>query len=698
MNKFIFLVMLLASIVVQAGDITVKNGELMRKGKPFFPIGFVSALKDQWLQESKAVGMNSVHSEFSIIQVMPDSEKASEKGLKYISDCQKMTKRNDMVFFTLLTGHYIPGWLGKIAGPHPVNAKGEKIGFWFPHSIHNAKYRKALETFWTIVAKKVGNDPNVVYVSWNEPAYGLDHTPDAIDAYRKAMIQKYGNIDKFNKAMETNFKDFKSIIPPESPDKQRRYWYKWFCYNQQAFADFFQWQRNIFKKYGGDVAMSGKNPVQALTGDSLYCNDIALLTAVQDIPGCDLYNGSLFHYRNGMEIMRSLNPLGPVVSYETRPQYGIPPLKPNLAALQLFAQILGGCRGMFFYSHGKGDGFGFDSDKATPPLVRAELTRLFKLINKYQSIFASPRKKAEIAVLVSNPSTVHYAFAATGAGRDKYTKRLTNTYDLVRNQHFAVDFISDRQLKAKLDKYKLLVVPSLSILSESNLDLVAKFHRNGGKILAFGGSFARDEVFALCPVPSFLGIKSRGAAPWNRGQMRLTEVISSLNPYFLTEITVQSPEQVNPLPMEKAIPGYLPQTGLKDSIVLVGNQDAYPSVIQSNDKQVVYCAFDSLYGEGLSRLIGGIVSDKLGMAREISIKRQGENFEALEIISALNVDRTLLLGNAGPNPGTYSAVLDSHYTGKLTSIVNGQVYDVKDGNFNITLPGYGYDILTVTGK
>lgn len=36
----------------------------------------------------------------------------------------------------------------------------------------------------------------------------------------------------------------------------------------------------------------------------------------------------------------------------------------------------------------------------------------------------------------------------------------------------------------------------------------------------------------------------------------------------------------------------------------------YPSVIQSTDGQVIYCAFDSLYDTGLSDLLGGPMERK----------------------------------------------------------------------------------------
>lgn len=683
-----------------ASRMKVVNGEIKMGEQAFFPLGFVFGVTEEALDKAKSVGMNSVHQEYSIRDVFPHSENAvSEKGLQKIKRLHKIIKKKGMTFFPLLTGHYIPGWLSQKAGQRPVDINGEKIGLWFKHSIHDPVYKKGLENFWTTVAKEVGEDPNAgAFVTWNEPAYGLDATSCALSEYKKAMQKQYHTIQAFNKAMNTSFESFGNISPPKMPDENRKFWYEWFCYNQKAFADFFKWQRKIFKKYAPQANLSGKHPVFALTGDALMVNDIPLQAMSQDVYGCDAYNGSLFHYRDVMEAARSFNPYGPVISYETHGQKGIPPLKPQHAALQLFVQILGGCRGIFFFAAGNVPGFGFFSDKATPHKVRAEYMRLFKLINSNQAVFACSRKKAQIAVLLSNPSIIHYGSNPDDSKKAEYTKRLSQTYDLIRNQHFAVDFIADSQLKDKLKKYKLLVIPSFSILSESDLKLVEQFYRKGGKIIAFGKSFERDEYFQKRSVPAVLGLNKREPAPWKRSQMRLVEVAPKLQTYFLTELIVQAPERVNPLPMKQLIPGYIPKTNLKKHIWLAANQDAYPSVIQSTDKQIIYFAFDSLYSEGLSCLIGGIIKESFKISQEVSIKRNGAFAQALELMSAINENddfKVFLFANCGPNPGCWNVNIYKQKSVEMKNIVDGRKYYIKDGKFSFSLRAYGYAVFVI---
>lgn len=682
----------------EAGRMENVDGRLFFRNRPFFPVGLVFGRTDADMQNAKASGFNSIHQEYSLRDVLPDGpEKIDAKGVRRIRDLHETARRNGMVLFPLLTGHYIPGWLNKTGRP-PVDRNGRPVGLWFRFSMHNPVYRNALETFWRTVAKEVGGDPNsALFVSWNEPAYGLDASPEALAAYRAAMKKEYGQIAAFNAAMGSAFDSFDAVVPPAAPDENRKFFYHWFRYNQKAFADFFAWQRSILRAEAPEMRLSGKHPVSALLGDALQVNSIPLQAATQDIYGCDAYNGSLLHYRDAMEAARSLSGGGPVVSYETHAQKGIPPLKPDHAALQMFVQILGGCRGLFFFCNGQQPQFGFYNEKATPPEVRGELERIFRLINVNQALFSLPRAGADIAVLLSDAASLHYGSDPEPSKRDEYTKRVSQTYDLIRNQHFAADFITERQLAEKLDSYELLVVPSRSILTDSELALVAEFLKRGGKLLVFGKAFDRNEFFEPRELPKLLGISKREPAPWNRGQMRLAEVDPELAGMFPTEIIVQEPERVNPLPMEQAIPGYIPKSRLDSHITLAANQDAYPSIVMSNDGQVVYCAFDSLYSTELSGLIGGIVERKLGIPREMRITRPGSPDEAVELLSAVNRqgdEVALLFANSGARSGTWEIALPGIPDGDWRDVAGGRPVTVKGGRFTLTLPPYGYAALT----
>ena len=680
-------------------SLKIENRTITRDGKPFFPLGLVFGITGEELEQAKAVGMNSVHMEYSMLDLFPNGPELSQEGVERIRRYHANAREHDMVLFPLLTGHYIPGWLGAKAGPAPTTVSGERVGLWFPHSMYNPEYRKALENFWKSAMEAVGDDDRIgAFVLWNEPGYGLDATEYAVAAFRQAMRGKYGDIAAFNAACRTDFADFDAIVPPRNQEENRNFFYEWFTYNQQAQADFFQREADFIKSVAPNVRVTNKHPIQSLSGDTHYCNDIVLQSAYQDLFGCDFYGGSIPYFRNVMELARSLNRQGPVISYETHAQKSMPQLVPGMAVLELFAQVIGGCRGMFLFCAGdENEVFGLFNRKATPEPVFQEMVRFFKLVNGNQAVFAAPRRPAKIAVLLANPSVVHYGGASDPTSRDDYAKRVNQVYDLIRNQHFAVDFISDRQFAEKLGQYELLVIPSRSILSNDNLARLGEFHRNGGKILAFGGSLARNEAFEEIAPPAFLGISERKPSPWNRGAMRLTEVSRELVPFFRTELIVQNPEIVNPVPLETLIPGYTAKTDTGAVKWLAANQDAYASIVQSSDGRVVYCAFDSLYSEGLSALIGGIVAQTLGMEQEISAVRVGERAEALEILSAVSDTpelEVLMLANAGPQAGRYRIRTGSG-AGVWQDLASGAEYSAdSDGAFEMEFPAYGYAVLT----
>ncbi|MFA5206275.1 MAG: cellulase family glycosylhydrolase [Lentisphaeria bacterium] len=672
---------------------------LRRDGKPFFPLGFVFGADAASLKAARDLGMNSVHIDYSPAELFPASPDAVNPAeLAKLRERHRVIAANGLTFFPLLTGHYLPNWLYQAAGGPPKDGNGKPVGLWFPLSLHDPVYLDLLHRYWQLIATEFGSDPNAyAFVSWNEPGYGLDATPAALRAFRAAMRRDYGTLDAFNQAMGTRFTAWDAIQPPRTPDENRAYWYPWVRFHQQSFADFFGAERRFFKTFAPEARLSGKHPVTVLTGDALYCNDVPLQAATQDLYGCDLYNGSITHFRDSMEAARSLSGGGPVISYETHPQAGLKPLHPGLASLQLMAQIIGGCRGIFYFDwDASNPEFGFNNDTATPPPVRAELTRLFQLVNSHQGAFASARPPAEIAVLVSNPATIHYGTGPDPAARDEYTRRLAQTYDLLRNQHFAVDFIADSQLDSRLAGYRLLVLPSLSILDPAGLAAVERFQKHGGKLLAFGDALARDERFAPIPPPAVLGLKSRAPAPWNRGMMRLVEAPSELAPWFRGELTVQKPEIVNPAPSDTR--PLLPGETVKVQVgagPLVANQDAYPSVLVTADGAVVYCAFDSLYSDGLSRLVAGLLATQFNLHPELSVTRGGD--ETPEALTARTVgeDGTVYywFANAGPNAAAWQCRLPDGYTGRLTDLVSKGQTIVAQGAFTLKLPAYGYAIL-----
>ena len=676
--------------------LSVRDGAITKGNAPFFPIGFVlDGRDDAAMERAKSYGANSLHTEYSILDLFPDSpDNVAAAGLNKVKSVHSQAAAHGLTLFPLLTGHYIPDWLRKQAGGPPLDAAGNTVGVWFEFSIHDPVFLSLLSRFWTTVASTVGQDPNTgAFVMWNEPCYGLDSTPGALKAYRTWLEKRYHAVADLNVDFNSRFASFSEVVPPASPDAGRAAWYGWGLFNQEAFADFFVNEARIFHSTAPLAKMTNKHPATALQGGSINCNDVVLQDASQDIYGCDRYDSSIYELRDSMELARSLNRKGPVISYEWNPQRAIPPRKAGPSAIQFMAQIIGGVRGLFYYCFDGDPDFAFEAE-GTSPEVREAISKLFRLVRDRPDVFAAPRRSAEIAVLLSTPSTIHYGLGPEPSLRDEYTKRVADTFDLLRNQHFAVDFISDRQFaEGKLSRYKLLVIPSLSILPADHLQEIERFQSAGGKLLAFGRTFERDERFNVIPPPVLLGLKSRGPAPWNRGQMYIVGTVPEMVPFFETELIVQNPEQIDPLPRERSIPGTLLHTQGSHEW-LAASQDGLPCIVASADGKTVYCSFDSFYGEGLSTLVAGIVETQMGLEREFSAKDGGR--EAVELLSAIHTTtegEVLLVANSSAAGGRWKCRMNGLGNTSLKSIITGKITHCESGVFDLALPPYGYEVL-----
>jgi len=687
----LILIMCFATVVSAQNRLEVKDGRFYKDGKPFYPFGYVFGRTDEDMELNKKAGGNSLHTEYSFVDFYPDSSSLSKKGLESVKSIYETTNRHNITYFPLLTGHYIPGWFAQKMASNgaggPVDVNGEPIGLWFQYSLHDPDFKSLLKTFWTDAATNFGADKNTgAYVLWNEPGYGLDATKYSIIDFKDYLKSKFNTIDNLNNVLGTKLNSFDEVYAPKAPDNNRKYWYEWVYYNQKSFADFFKEEAKIIKSIAPNALITNKNPVFAISGDGMQANNIPMQAEYQDFYGCDMYNGSVFRFRNTFEIARSLSRKSPVVTFETHQQRGLDEKDANLAISQLVAQIIGGCRGMMYFASGNEGDWGIFSDKANPPAVREKIINLGNQINANLDVFSAKIEDGNIAILYSNHSVIQYGTNHNRMERYDYQNKLEELYNMIRNRHYAVDFIADVHLKTYLKNYKVLVIPSYSILSDEELKEVANFHKNGGKIIAFSHSLEKTPYFENAPIPSFYGLKSRGVAPWNAGHIVLVDPIDELKEYMPIEITCQAPEIVDGLPMETNIPGYIVKTENKQTS-LVASQDVFPSVICSNDGQVVYCAFESTNSEGLSLLLDGIITKVLKVEKEISVTNSNK-IEATNVMTSISDatdKKVLMILNTGKNSGEYTFKLPSVIDAKGKNVINNKTVNIRNGAFRLKM-------------
>ncbi|MBQ0106143.1 MAG: beta-galactosidase [Armatimonadetes bacterium] len=703
MKTFIFLILFILLTIMSVclcaeNRLKPENGRFYRDGKPFFPFGYVFGRTDEDMKRLKKAKANSVHTEFSFFDLYPENENVSEQGIESVRDIFVNAQNNNLIYFPLLTGHYIPGWFSEKMKDHetPKDINGNPIGIWFVYSLHDRDFKNLLHDYWKVSAKEYASFDNVgAYVLWNEPGYGLDATSYSLADFRTYMKDKFITLGNLNSTCGTAFASFNDIYVPKTSQENRAYWYEWVYFNQKSFADFFKEEAKIIKENDPNAMVTLKNPIEVMSGDNKYMNNVSLMSEFQDFYGCDMYNGSPTKFRDAFEAVRSMSGKSPVITFEMHQQKGLTDKDPILSISQIVAQIIGGCRGIMYFHGGDEEGWGIWNDNTNPPEVREKIFELGEKINRYPEVFSSVRNKADIALLYSNHSLIQYGTDPSPVGRYKYGNLIEEIYSAVRNRHYALDLISDSQLKTGLKDYKLLIIPSYSILSKEETETVAEFHRKGGKIIAFSHSLEKTPYFEDSPIPSFFGLKSRSVAPWNADHIVLVDTIEELRPYMKGEMIVQEPELADGLPMEQNIPGYIVKTE-NTQTALVASQDVFPSVIQSNDGQVIYCAFLSTNSEGMGSLIDGLIEKRLNIRKEISVTDKKGN-EATEIMTALCKDgdkNVIMILNPTKLEGTFTFSLRDIEKGEFLNIANGKKIKTADGKFTLKLKGGEYAFLT----
>ena len=686
-----------ATMTLADNRLKIEDNRFYRDGVEFFPFGYVFGRTDDEMKSVINAEGNSVHTEFSFIDLYPENENLSQDGVKSVQSIFNSAKNNNLCYFPLLTAHYIPGWFGDKMKDHqtPKDVNGNPIGLWFLYSIHDKDFRELLRKYWKDVAENFGNDENTgAFVLWNEPGYGLDATDYSLSDFKVYLKEKFITINNTNNILKTSFDTFDNVECPKGPEN-RAFWYEWVKFNQDSFAEFFEKETKIIKEIAPNALITNKHPITAMSGDNSYMNNVVLHAKYQDFYGCDLYNGSPTKFRDAFEAARSLSRKSPVVSFEMHQQKGLTDGDPVLSISQIVAQIIGGCRGLMYFANGKEDAWGIWSDTANPPAVREKIFELGKKINEYPEVFSAKRENADIAILYSNHSLIQYGTYGD-TGRYKYGNLIEELYSSIRNRHYAVDLIANEHLSQYLINYKVLIIPSYSILDENEQKVVSKFHEKGGKIMAFSHSLEKTPYFEDALIPTFLGLKSRKTAPWNSDHIVLVDTIEELRPYLKGDIFVREPEIVDGLPMEQNIPGYIVKTENKQT-ALVASQDVFPSVIQSNDGQVIYCAFLSDNAEGLGLLIDGLLEKRFGIVKEISVKDNHGN-EATEIMTACsrNHDKdVIMILNPTKLKGEYTFQLAEKYSVEnCINVINGKKLSIKEGKFKLTLDGGEYAFIT----
>ncbi len=680
----------------------IKDGMMLKDGKPFFPIGFNYGVSDRDLAQVKAMGCNALHYDVGWRECKEPGIVGPESFDRYINLVRNAAKW-DMVYFPLLAGHYVPGWFLKAhdsGKEFPLGSDGKKTGHWMKYSLHYKPFREHVANYWKSVMPVLEKEPNIMATGfWNEPCYGgswawsdqfADYQPYAIDDYREHLKKKYDSLEKLEKAHGRDYASFAELQPPRKPNEMGRVaWLDWMEYGQQYFAGFYEWEREVIHSAAPQTRLYNKK--QTNPCDNSACSSGTnwhLLQRSEDISGFNIYWSSILGARDVLDMLRSISRGKPVVIFETCP---MPPGAKNhtrdSVRCQMWAQILGGARGMFLFMYGKQPTYGLCSDTAVKPEVRPEYVRFTSTISKHQRQLASPHVPARIAVVYSTSTALQYP-------DNTVSRYALGAFELFRNSHYQADILpSERCTPEGLAEYELIVLPSYCILKKPEIDALEAFAAKGGKLISFGKSLATDEYLNPIEPQLFQGIETRGEPIGGRTEQELTWVAPKLAPYEVGEVRVTGLEKVSQIANDpaKIIQGEELEAKQKGTVLAL-NRDSYAAIMLAPGEKVVYCTFDSTYSPELRGLIEGITREHLGIKQKIRLTR--DEMVDPGIMTSLRQDykdanrRYLLVMNTKHRPRTLELELDTGWKIEREDFhgLDKLKYDEDDGVYSVRLP------------
>ena len=203
-------------------------------------------------------------------------------------------------------GYHMPAWMeNEYAGRGCVDIDNEGAEL---KSIHNIPclddpwYHKRAEQFLHALANRYKGDRRVAgWVIWGEPKLSgengkpicfCEHT---LKVFRTRMKEKYGSIDRLNKAWGTEgpvkFADFASIRPPRGPHGHRggyAAWSDWARFMADNFARHIKWVDTILKQDGATQPTINEMWTRPVSGGGMV-NDVWELGRSADIVGVSCF-------------------------------------------------------------------------------------------------------------------------------------------------------------------------------------------------------------------------------------------------------------------------------------------------------------------------------------------------------------------------------------------------------------------------
>ncbi len=405
-------------------------------------------------------------------------------------------KQNNTGVSLLLSPHYFPSGLSS-----EIYSDNPKGGY----NIDSAEARMVIENYLRTVLPCFQNAPELTSIILsNEPMYDTHAFPEFYNPkYREYLKQVHGNISTLNSKYGTNYSSFDEISMPEI--KVQTVWspemYDWIQFNDKTFADWHKWMAGIVKEYLPDI------PVHAKVLEYIFpWNDddgresLARGTDLEMFSGfCDWWGFDACDYTYNTDMYYMVMMLYDYLdSIEEKPIYNsedhiIPDRYEEFSDLQrkhlrnnLWQGAIHGrdMSTLWVWERSYDENSDLYNSILHRPDCVAEAGKTKLDLNRLSDFITRINEKSpEVALFYSKPSRV-YDPGARGS--------LRRAYKALMNCGQKVGFVSDYSID-KLEKYKVLVIPSAQYCKADTLAAVENFVKNGGRVFMCSDSFQKDE-------------------------------------------------------------------------------------------------------------------------------------------------------------------------------------------------------------
>ena len=490
---------------------------------------FPTPLKDEWEEDITNMENYSLDTFQIRINWRANEIKEDQYNFDDVDELVKLAKKHHKKIIIKFLLECAPQYIfDKYEGTR-IGPRGERIrggyhgafyGGWQP-CFTNPKIQERAVKFVQEVVKRYKDEKNLLfYNAWNEirnrPIEDC-FCPYCKKEYQSYLRRKFTTIENLNKFYGATEESFETIDLPSMPHGI------WDMYEFKKFRGEYINYQKVRMVYDAVKAIDKKHEVMCHVGytcgfqsDIADCvNDFYVSNAV-DFWGTSIpfeHHMETFEQRMDMQLLidfiRSVNKN--FVVHELYPSLGRYILydSPYELKYKIFKILSRGSKGICYWQY-RSERVGNEMDcsgimymNGKPRKVTTSVKEGGDFVHKYDDfLFNAITKKNEMAILYDFDSSLlseiedasfspDYTFVSIWPMR-YYLNAHQGLYRLCNACNYEVDYVSTSKLN-ELNNYKLIFVPSLSMLNKEKSEALEKFVSNGGTLIIEDGFGQRQE-------------------------------------------------------------------------------------------------------------------------------------------------------------------------------------------------------------